>query len=230
MAASSSMAIVPVTGDPNAAVANTQGDGITAGFNPVPMETEREMIEQPTVAYFQFIQNNFNQIQAGNVEAVRTEAEQRHRQIMTQVAERIRAACNGELGRAQARYEQALTAKDAELQSQLSAIRAQAEISVQQANNRHDVTQSQLQDVRAELEKALKKVNEYGRQLSEKDAEIKNRVDQVKSEAEKLHDDKIKQLKKDLGEEYRKIVDNTVQQASEGIAQVRRDMKPTLNS
>jgi vacuolar-type H+-ATPase subunit H len=52
----------------------------------------------------------------------------------------------------------------------------------------------------------------------------------VKSEAEKLHDDKIKQLKKDLGEEYRKIVDNTVQQASEGIAQVRRDMKPTLNS
>ena len=84
--------------------------------------------------------------------------------------------------------------------------------------------------MRAELEKALKKVNEYGRQLSEKDAEIKNRVDQVKSEAEKLHDDKIKQLKKDLGEEYRKIADNTVQQASEGIAQVRRDMKPTLNS
>ena len=51
----------------------------TAGGNLVPEDVV--MGSESVTAYFQFIQNNVHQIASGNEEAVRREAEQRHREI-----------------------------------------------------------------------------------------------------------------------------------------------------
>ena len=44
-------------------------------------------------AYFQFIQNNVHQIASGNEEAVRNEAEQRHREIMQSTIQALGSQC-----------------------------------------------------------------------------------------------------------------------------------------
>ena len=84
--ADASSSLVPVN-----AVANPGHDGTdaaTAGVTAVPMD--EDVMQQPVVAYFQFIQNNVQQIEAGNVERAMREAEQRHLQIMQATVDSIR--------------------------------------------------------------------------------------------------------------------------------------------
>ena len=78
----------------NAALALIPYSGETvpvAGGNLVPEDIV--MGSECVTAYFQFIQNNVHQIASGNEEAVRFEAEQRHREIMNSTIQTLGSQC-----------------------------------------------------------------------------------------------------------------------------------------
>ena len=103
--ADASNALVPV----NAAIApgpSSATNAVPASVAAVPMD--EDTMQQPVIAYFQFIQNNVQHIQAGDVERVMQEAEQRHREIMQSMFEGIRAQFQQEMNAAQAAHSQQL--------------------------------------------------------------------------------------------------------------------------
>ena len=86
MADASNSSLVPVSAAVNPG--HVSATAANAGVTAVPMD--EDVMQQPVVAYFQFIQNNVQQIEAGNVERVMREAEQRHREIMQATFDGIR--------------------------------------------------------------------------------------------------------------------------------------------
>ena len=116
--ADASNAPVPV----NAAIApgpSNATNAVPASVAAVPMD--EDTMQQPVIAYFQFIQNNVQHIQAGDVERVMQEAEQRHREIMQSMFEGIRAQFQQEMNAAQAAHSQQL----AQAQNQFDQVRQQ---------------------------------------------------------------------------------------------------------
>ena len=172
--ADASNSIVPVNA---VAVPGHNGtDAASAGVTAVPMD-EDEM-QQPVIAYFQFIQQNVQHIQAGDVDRVMREAEQRHRQIMQATVDSIRerfqqefnqqqVANSQQLASAQSQYDllrrqttdvemqnQALQTQVAALQNQNTALNA----NVQSGSINVASLQSQIQQMQAEHGQALERL------------------------------------------------------------------------
>ena len=91
--------------------AGLRGDP-SAGIRPVPfnLSVDDRLNSAPVNAYFTFIQNNIRQVDAGGIVAVMQQAEQRHREVLHEIAQSMsdsaqlamddqRAAFNGELAR-----------------------------------------------------------------------------------------------------------------------------------
>ena len=62
-----------------------------AGPTPTPMTADEGIFYQPVQAYFQFVQNNGMILDESNIDHVRQEAEERHRQIMEQMVRQLRS-------------------------------------------------------------------------------------------------------------------------------------------
>ena len=103
-----STALVPVALDAVTVPGHSSSGDADAGVTAVPMDDEAT--NQPVAAYFQFIQNNVQQIQAGNVAGVMREAEQRRREIMTATSEHVREQYNTEFRRLQSAMNEQLAA------------------------------------------------------------------------------------------------------------------------
>ena len=100
-------------------------------------------MQRPVVAYFQFIQNNAQHIQAGDVDRALREAEQKHREIMQ--------------ASARSQYD-ALRQQSAEIEMQNHTLQAQIHQSQNNALNTHFQTgsdnmtglQNRLQEMQTE--------------------------------------------------------------------------------
>ena len=225
--ADASNSIVPVNA---VAIPGHNGtDAASAGVTAVPMD-EDEM-QQPVIAYFQFTQQNVQHIQAGDVDRVMREAEQRHRQIMQATVDSIRErfqqefnqqqVANGQqLASAQSQYDllrrqmtdvemqnQALQTQVATLQNQNTALNA----NVQSGSTSVASLQSQIQQMQAEHGQALERLKasmaegfrlELHNEVQRAVAiEVQKSVDEAISEAEAV----IESLKRDHNAELQKV-------------------------
>ena len=201
----------------------------SAGVAAVPMDDEE--MQQPVIAYFQFIQQNVQHIQAGDVDRVMREAEQRHLQIMQATVDSIRErfqqeynqqqVANGQqLANAQSQYDllrrqmtdvemqnQALQAQVATLQNQNNALNA----NVQSGSTSVAGLQSQIQQMQVEHGQALERLKasmtegfrlELHNEVQRTVAiEVQKAVDESISEAEAV----IESLKGDHNAELQKV-------------------------
>ena len=133
---------VPGSGPSTVAVPNI------AGGNPVPMDDE--VMNQPVVAYFTFIQNNMTQISSGNALQVMREAEQRHLQIMHGVVDPIRSEWSSRLAMQEQEHEQRLQDVENKAINALNEERKRGdelEVRLKQAQASHD---SRVEEFKAE--------------------------------------------------------------------------------
>ena len=183
--------------------ANT-GDPATdaAGVSPTPMTVDEGFFYQPAQANFQFVQSNLTYIHEGNIDAFRREAEERHTQIMEQKVQQLRQ----EFGQV--------------CLSELAQQRAEA--------NRHEQMASELTGFAMSRAVAEQEVMKLRKELSEANAKPKNAANAVALEAEQRANQKVShltsqyksrysELKGNLEADCKKIVDETVEYARQGM-------------
>ena len=193
MADASNSSLVPV----NAAVnpGHVSADAASAGVTAVPMD--EDVMQQPVVAYFQFIQNNVQQIQAGNVERVMREAEQRHLEIMQATFDGIRERFQQEYNQQQVANSQQL----ASAQAQFDALRQQmTDVEMQNQTLRAQSLnlQSQNESLNSNIQSSTSNV-----------ASLQSRVQQMQIE----HTQAIERLKANMTEGFRVELQNEVQKS-----------------
>ena len=147
----------------------------SAGVTAVPMD--EETLQQPVVAYFQFIQQNVQHMQAGDVDRVMREAEQRHLQIMQATVDSIRERFQQEFNQQQAANSQQLASAQNQydlLRRQMTEVEMQNQ-ALQNQNNALNANvqsgsttvanlQSQIQQMQAEHGQALERLGRHAAQ------------------------------------------------------------------
>ena len=79
----------------------------------------------PVTAYFQFVQQNIQQVYNGNEEAIIAEAERRHKEVMAQWLEMVKA-----------KFHQAILEVEGKHHEELSSVKQQAQSSYNQVASR----------------------------------------------------------------------------------------------
>ena len=144
------LALIPYTGDATP----------VAGGNLVPEDVV--MGSEGVTAYFQFIQNNVHQIASGNEEAVRFEAEQRHREIMQSTMQALGSQCMSAIDQAREVCNKQILAMQGRI-NLLEGQLAESQAKVASADSLH---QKRMSEQKAEAEKLhIQKMNEKMKEL-----------------------------------------------------------------
>ena len=142
----------------NAALALIPYSGDTvpvAGGNLAPEDIV--MGSEGVTAYFQFIQNNVHQIASGNEEAVRFEAEQRHREIMNSTIQTLGSQCRVAIDQMREVCDKQVLAMQGRI-NLLEGQLAESQAKVASADSLH---QKRMSEQKAEAEKLhLQRMNE----------------------------------------------------------------------
>eukprot|EP00435_Cladocopium_sp_Y103_P001438 s2538_g1.t1 len=110
MATPRELSLVPTTNAPAASSA--------AGLGPEPDdEIDVEMTSAPVHAYFQFIQQNVQFIQAGNVDQLMAMAETRHREVMAAAMHRMRERTNATIAKMEEIHSSMVHERDATIEN-----------------------------------------------------------------------------------------------------------------
>ncbi|CAK9042919.1 unnamed protein product [Durusdinium trenchii] len=120
------------------------------------------MGSEGVTAYFQFIQNNVHQIASGNEEAVRFEAEQRHREIMQSTIQALGSQCRIAIDQAREVCNKQILAMQGRI-NLLEGQLAESQAKVASADSLH---QKRMSEQKAEAEKLhIQKMNDKMREL-----------------------------------------------------------------
>ena len=218
MADASNSSLVPVSAAVNPG--HVSATAANAGVTAVPMD--EDVMQQPVVAYFQFIQNNVQQIEAGNVERVMREAEQRHREIMQATFDGIRERFQQEYNQQQAANRQQL----ASAQAQFDALRQQmTDVEMQNQTLRAQSLnlQSQNDSLNSNIQSSTSNV-----------ASLQSQVQQMQFEhtqaIERLKVNMTEGFKIELQNEVQKSVDEAISEAEAVVEQLKRDQTAELQS
>ena len=198
-------AIVPATSSMASAHTGSQSD-VTAGTNPTPMTVDEGFFHQPVQAYFQFVPNNLTYINEVNIDAFRHEAEERHTLIMEQKVQQLYQE-----------FEQVCL-------SEIAQHRAEAERRHEQLTAEHTVSRTA----------AEQEVMKLRKELSDANAKLKNAANAVALEAEQRANQKVAHLASQYETSYselrnsleagcKRIVDQTVAYASQGMEGFRKE-------
>ena len=221
-------ALVPFTADAVTVPGHSSTGDPNASVTAVPMDDV--VTSQPVTAYFQFIQNNVHQIQAGNVEGVMREAEQRHREIMAATLENVRQQYDAEVRRQQSAMNEQL----AEAQRQVDQMRVQHSANESQNMQIHAL-QAQVQSLKEQIQ-TLEQNNEvlqrHVQSGSESVTGLQNTIRELRIEnqqaVERTRNNVAEGFKVELSREIQRAADDTLNQAGVTIAELKADYENEL--
>ena len=187
-----------------------------AGLTPTPMTVDQDIFVQPVQAYFQFVQNNCLFLDESNIDQVRTEAEERHTQLMEQMVQQL-------CGDFEAKSIQMHQACMSELLQQRA-----------EANQRHERDAAELSNYMLSRSVAEQEALNPRRELSDANTRLKNATNHVALEAEQCANQRVSQvarqyeerfaeLRTSLKTECKKVVGDTISFAQAGMEGFRTE-------
>ena len=193
-----------------------------AGLTPTPMVVDQQIFYQPVQAYFQFVQNNLTYMNESNIDLFRQEAEERHTQIMEQMVQRMHQ-----------QYESHARHMEQAFLNELAQQRAEAGLY-------HEHATSELSSYAVSRTVAEQEILNLRKELGEANAKLKNISNSTAMEAEQRSNQKVShltrqyearfhELRTQLEADCKKVVDDTVSMAAEGIKEFKEEEQHAMS-
>ena len=211
--------VVPFTGHEEVDETLTENQ---AGLIPTPMVVDQQIFYQPVQAYFQFVQNNLTYMNESNIDAFRQEAEERHTQIMEQMVQRMHQ-----------QYESHARHMEQAFLNELAQQRAEAGLYHEHATqelNTYLVSRTVAEQEILNLRKELMEANAKLKNVSNSTAmEAEQRSNQKVSHLTKQYEERFQELRTQLEADCKKVVDDTVNMATEGINRYKEEEQNAMS-